>query len=100
MDISWVIGVLFCIVLIAFLGKHASAAYPIGCGIIIIVFIVLFIKTCIDMQREEKENIEWSEYRRERLRKEMEDIRYKRNPEYKQQEYLKKRGLTDDKKDE
>lgn len=47
-------GILFGLVFLIVLIKEAGKKYPLGCGIILIIFLVFTIKTCREIDEEER----------------------------------------------
>lgn len=87
---GWTFGILATIAILAWIGKQVGSAYPVGCGVVVIIFIILFVSTCNDMNEEREENKAWNEARMEKLEREMKETEYMRTPEYQHKEYMKK----------
>lgn len=78
------------IVFVLFIIKELGDKYPIGCLLASVVFIILFVKTCHDMNKEDEERRVLTEQREEKLRQELKETEYMRTEEHQKMEYQKK----------
>ena len=65
----WGIGCL--VVILFFFFKEGAKAAPLGCLVVVGLVLFLFVKSCIELNEEEKQRIEYSKQRQDQLLREL-----------------------------